>query len=75
MNKERRNKISRTIKEAETIKKYLEDILREEEYAFDSMPENLQSSMRGEESEEAISCMDEAVDLLNEAIEKLEEIR
>jgi len=75
MNKERRNKISRTIKEMETIKKYLKDILSEEEYAFDSMPENLQCSMRGEESEEAISCMDEAVDLLDEVIEKLEEIQ
>lgn len=45
----------------------LEDIKWEEEDYFDNMPENLQGSMRGCESEEAIDNMDQALDALNEA--------
>lgn len=74
MNKERRMKISNTIKKIEQVKEELQEILNEEESVFDNMPENLQSSMRGEESEEAINCMSEAIDALDNAIEQLEEI-
>ena len=52
--------------DVEHLRERLEDVLLDEEYAFDSMPENLQYSMRGEESQEAI-------DLMTEAIEKFEE--
>ena len=51
----------------------LEDIKWDEEYYFDNMPENLQGSMRGCESEEAIDNMDQALDALNEAIETEDE--
>ena len=51
----------------------LEDIKWEEEDYFDNMPENLQGSMRGCESEEAIDNMDQALDALNEAIETEDE--
>ena len=74
MNKERRTKISNIIKEIENIKDKLQDVLNEEESVFDNMPENLQCSMRGEESEESIDYMNEAVDALDSAIEQLEEI-
>ena len=47
----------------------LEDIKWDEEDYFDNMPENLQGSMRGCESEDAIDNMDQALDALNEAIE------
>ncbi len=74
MNKQRRTDISTVISKLESIKSELKSILLSEEIAFDSMPENLQGSMRGEESEEAIDCMNEAVDNLEEAISQLEEI-
>lgn len=74
MNKERRTKIERVIKEIEQVKTSLQSILDDEQFAFDNMPENLQSSMRGEESEESINCMDEAIVALDEAIEQLETI-
>lgn len=74
MNKERRIKIRNIIKEIEQVKEKLQDVLNEEESVFDNMPENLQYSMRGEESEESIDYMDEAVDALDNAIEQLEEI-
>lgn len=74
MNKERRSKILQVIKEIETVKNSLQNILDDEENTFDNMPENLQCSARGEESEESIECMDEAVEALNTAIEQLENI-
>jgi hypothetical protein len=74
MNKERRNKIAKIIQEIERIKDGLQSVLNDEEFAFDNMPENLQSSMRGEESEEAIDIMNEVVDALAEAMDRLCEI-
>jgi flagellar biosynthesis chaperone FliJ len=74
MNKDRRNKLSNIIIEIEQVKGKLQEILNEEEMVFDNMPENLQCSMRGEESEESIEHMNEAVDALDNAIEQLEEI-
>jgi flagellar biosynthesis chaperone FliJ len=74
MNKERRNKIIKIISEIEQVKDKLQAVLDEEESVFDNMPENLQCSMRGEESEESISYMDEAIEALDNAIEQLEEI-
>lgn len=71
MNKDRRKRIQSVII---NINMLLSEIKSEEEIAFDNMPENLQYSMRGEESEEAIGIMDEVVDLLSEAANKLEEI-
>ncbi len=47
----------------------LEDIKWNEEDYFDNMPENLQGSMRGCESVDAIDNMDQALDMLGEAIE------
>ncbi len=47
----------------------LQSILDDEEYAFDSMPENLQYSMRGEESQEAIDCLNNAIDMLQSIID------
>jgi flagellar biosynthesis chaperone FliJ len=74
MNKERRMKISNVIKEIGQIKDKLQEVLNEEETVFDNMPENLQCSMRGEESEESIDYMNDAIDALDSAIEQLEEI-
>ena len=81
MNKKRRKMISDIIIELESIKVKLNNVLSEEEMVFDNMPENLQGSMRGEESEEAIdmmseadSALDDALGSLQEAIENLEEI-
>lgn len=74
MNKERRTKIRNILTNIENIKLELESILSEEEMIFDNMPENLQGSMRGEESEEAIEYMNAAVDSLQEAVGNLEEI-
>ena len=74
MNKQRRKSISDIIKNIENIKMELENILYDEQDYFDNMPENLQGSIRGEQSEEAIDILTEAVDGLEEIANSLEEI-
>lgn len=72
MNKERRKRIAKVIGDINTVRSMLEDIKNEEEFSFDNMPENLQGSMRGEESQEAIDYMDEALEALEEVVSQLE---
>ena len=83
MNKSRRKKIASVISALENIAGYdsinsirneIENILWEEEDAYDNMPENLQYSMRGEASSEAIDSLQDAVDALEEAISIIDEI-
>lgn len=60
-----------TLKE---VSKKLSSLLSEEQDAFDNMPEGLQSSYRGMCSEDAIDNMEEASDKLDEVIELLNDI-
>lgn len=54
--------------------KRLSSTLSEEQDAFDNMPEGLQSSYRGMCSEDAIDSMEEACEKLEEVIELLSDI-
>ena len=74
MNKQRRKEIHDILSEIQNIKSKLEMVQMNEEMAFDSMPENLQYSMRGEESQEAIDVMSSAAESLDEAIDQLNNI-
>ena len=71
MNKERRKRVIDAIRKIEDL---VQDILSEEEEAFDNMPEGLQMSENGIISEEAQESLDAAIDALEEAISYLEEI-
>ena len=61
------------IEDLEGIKSDIEMVLMDEEMAFESMPENLQYSMRGEASQEAQGDMNEAIDLIDEFINDYED--
>lgn len=74
MNKQRRKNIKNNIDALGVIKNNLEDILAEEEDYFNNMPENLQGSIRGEESEEAIDILTEMIDAIEECIDNLDGI-
>ena len=74
MNKERRKQIKNQIYKLEDIISNLESILSDEEYYYDNMPENLQGSLRGEQSEEAIDVLTEVIDSAQELIDNLNEI-
>lgn len=75
MNKNRREKINMlkaklqsVQSELKQISSELSSILSEEQDAFDNMPEGLQSSYRGMCSEDAIDDMEEASEKLDEVI-------
>lgn len=85
MNNQRRRELNRIvtamenismpvdIDELEGIKSDIESVLWDEEFAFESMPENLQYSMRGEASQEAQDNMNEAINLIDEFISDYED--
>lgn len=74
MNKLRRHKIRDVRKEIENCKENLQKILDEEQDYFDNMPENLQGSMRGSDSENAIDIMENCIEDLENIIKELTEI-
>ena len=74
MNKTRRQQLKKWLEDMENIKSELETICSEEQDYFDNMPENLQGSQRGCDSEEAIEQMEEAVSSIEDAISTIEEI-
>ena len=85
MNKQRRKELANIvtamenvstpvdIEELEGIKSDIEMVLMDEEFAFESMPEGLQYSMRGEASQEAQDNMNEAIDAIDEFISDYED--
>lgn len=80
MNKSRRKELNEWIKRANEwiaqgieIRSKLESLCSDEENYFDNMPENLQSSFNGTNSEEAIEAMNEAIECIDSAIESAEE--
>ena len=74
MNKQRRQRIRDVRKEIENCKENLQTILDEEQDYFDNIPENLQGSMRGSDSEDAIDTMESCIEDLENIIKELTEI-
>ena len=74
MNKQRKAEIKTQIERLNIIINGVQKILDDETDYFDNIPENFQSSLRADASEEAIDQLTEAVDDLNEAIECLKSI-
>lgn len=74
MNRDRRRQLRQWIIKAEELKSEMEDILWDEQSYYDNIPENLQYSSRATNSEEAINSMEEAIEILSEAIDEVEGI-
>lgn len=74
MNKERRKQLQEVINKISEAHDLLDEILSDEQDAFDNMPEGLQSSERGETMEEGIYNMEEARDNLEDITNTLEEV-
>lgn len=62
MNKERRAKLQKAID-------LIEDVIGEEQDAYDNMPESLQYSEKGEKMDEGIDSLEAAKDILEEVNE------
>ena len=81
MNNTRRRRISELKTQIDFANNYLKEaskklssILSEEQDAYDNMPEGLQSSERGMNSENSIDIMEETLDILDDAINNLNSI-
>ena len=74
MNNTRRKEIKKAISAINASINLLENILSDEEEAFDNMPEGLQTSENGTVSEDAQNALSDAIAALEEAVECLEEI-
>ena len=74
MNKARRKKIEEIRDAISSLYDDLESVKIDEEDAFDNLPESLQESDRGESMQDAIDHLDSACDMLQEAIDELEDI-
>jgi hypothetical protein len=74
MNNERRKRIRSLIEKLSFDKELLEMISNEEEEAFDNMPEGIQESQMGENSQEAIELLGDALNSLDECIDSLDNI-
>lgn len=61
MNKTRRNELEEINEKLADLRTQLEELLTDEQEYFDNMPENLQGSLRGEDSEQAISNLECAI--------------
>lgn len=72
MNKLRRKQIAQAIDLIEQAKAILEQVMDDEQEAFDNLPENLQGSARGEAMEEYIYTVEEFMDSLD--VDELQEI-
>lgn len=74
MNKQRRKRIQEIKKKLIVIKDELNSVLDVEQMVFDNMPENLQCSIKGSESEDAIDILEECSEDLEKIINRLIEI-
>jgi ABC-type transporter Mla subunit MlaD len=68
MNKERRTQIEEILNELGNLKDQVDALASDEQDAFDSMPEGLQNSDRGQSMEASADALDEAGALLSEVL-------
>ena len=55
------------------MKRRIEDVKDEEENAYDSLPESIQDSERGENMQEAIDTLDTACDSIDTVVDSVDE--
>lgn len=73
MNNKRRKEISKIVSTLEDVRDRLSEVVDEEQIAFDNMPESIQGSERGCDSEEAIGYLSDALDSVESALDYLDE--
>ena len=71
MNKDRRSRIAEIVSQLETLKDQIAELQGEEQDAFDNLPEGLQQSDRGQQSENAASYLSDAESSIDDVISSL----
>ena len=72
MNNKRRKEISKIVSTLEGVRDRLSELVDEEQCAFDNMPESIQGSDRGCDSEVAIGSLSDALDSVESELEYLD---
>ena len=73
MNKDRRKRLQEVIDKLHPIHAELEELVSEEQDAFDSMPDSFQNAEKGETMQAGIDALQEAANMVTGAIEQIEE--
>lgn len=71
MNKARRISITKIADSLQALKSDVESIQSEEQDAYDNLPESFQDGERGDRMQEAIGNLDDALNLIDEAVTSL----
>ena len=66
MNNTRRLQIKRAIQLIEQAQNILDEVLNDEQNAFDNLPESFQESSRGEQMEENIDSIQDAIEQISD---------
>ena len=74
MNKSRRKAIEEIIDQLGTLKEQIESVCEEEQEAYDSLPESIQYSERGEAMSEAASDLEDAASSIDDVMSTLQDI-
>lgn len=72
MNNTRRSQITDIMEQLSPLQTSIEELLEEEQEAFDNLPESIQDSERGEAIQAAIDNLEEAVGNCEELLNNLE---
>lgn len=73
MNKDRRNRLTVLMKNIDVLKEQLESIMEEEEEYYNNMPDNMKDGERGQQTEERVGTIQNAIDRLDEAMSAITE--
>lgn len=74
MNKQRRKQVAELLAKLETLKDEVHECACEEREAFDNMPEGLQQSERGQDTEAAADALADALNDVESAVDALRSI-
>lgn len=75
MNKQRRDKISIGVKKLNEALDIFQDVLSDEEIAFDNLSEGLQQTTRGEAMVDNIDILNSSIDSINEILDDIQDIQ
>lgn len=73
MNKKKRERLSRALVYLGSASEIIDDVADAEQDCYDNLPEGFQAAARGEKMEQTIDVLNEASELIGDAINLVEE--
>ena len=74
MNAKRRKRIAEILTRLNSLSSDIEDVMNEEQEAYYNLPESIQSSEKGEQMDEYISSLEDALNYVTDAASSLVDI-